>query len=154
MVNQKSDYFDDLIIQCIEDELQIRLLEEQEEKYNVLSTNELEEIVHKKDENFKRIVFIKTHKTGSSTIQNIFYRYATGTLIFFLYLSVQFYYKTIVELILIKRYQIKVTGKILALPDNERKWTLGHDFDRKRLQFYHAGYCKIHLWFFLKIKGN
>ena len=26
----------------------------------------------------KRIVFIKTHKTGSSTIQNIFYRYALG----------------------------------------------------------------------------
>lgn len=28
----------------------------------------------------KRIVFIKTHKTGSSTIQNIFYRYALGTI--------------------------------------------------------------------------
>ena len=26
----------------------------------------------------KRIVFIKTHKTGSSTIQNVFYRYALG----------------------------------------------------------------------------
>ena len=26
----------------------------------------------------KRIIFIKTHKTGSSTIQNIFYRYALG----------------------------------------------------------------------------
>ena len=81
MVNRNSDIYDDLIIQCIEDELQIRLLEEQEENYNVLSKNELEEIVNKKDENFKRIIFIKTHKTGSSTIQNIFYRYATGTLI-------------------------------------------------------------------------
>ena len=30
----------------------------------------------------KRIVFIKTHKTGSSTIQNIFYRYALGKIEF------------------------------------------------------------------------
>ena len=29
----------------------------------------------------KRIVFIKTHKTGSSTIQNIFYRYALGKIV-------------------------------------------------------------------------
>lgn len=101
MVNQNSDYFDDLIIQCVEDELQIRVLEEQEGKYNVFSTNELEEIVHKKDENFKRIIFIKTHKTGSSTIQNIFYRYATGILIFCLYFLVQYYYKTIVEIVFI-----------------------------------------------------
>ena len=26
----------------------------------------------------ERIIFIKTHQTGSSTIQNIFYRYALG----------------------------------------------------------------------------
>jgi len=25
-----------------------------------------------------KIVFLKTHKTGSSTLQNIFYRYGTG----------------------------------------------------------------------------
>lgn len=81
MVNRNSDNFDDLVIQCVEDELQIRLLEEEEGKYDVLSGNDLEEIVNKEDENFKRIIFIKTHKTGSSTIQNIFYRYATGTLI-------------------------------------------------------------------------
>ena len=71
-----------MVIQCVEDELQIRLLEEQEHKYEALSEEELEKISKLKDKNFERIVFIKTHKTGSSTIQNIFYRYASGTLIF------------------------------------------------------------------------
>ena len=80
--NSISDQFDDLVIQCVEDELQIRLLEEQEHKYEALSEKELEKISKLEDKNFERIVFIKTHKTGSSTIQNIFYRYASGALIF------------------------------------------------------------------------
>ena len=70
-----------MVIQCVEDELQLRLLEEQEDKYEVLLEDELEEISKTEEKNFQRIVFIKTHKTGSSTIQNIFYRYASGTLI-------------------------------------------------------------------------
>ena len=31
------------------------------------------------NKNHSKIVFLKTHKTGSSTIQNIFYRYGIGT---------------------------------------------------------------------------
>ena len=31
------------------------------------------------NKNNSKIVFLKTHKTGSSTIQNIFYRYSLGT---------------------------------------------------------------------------
>ena len=80
--NRNSDNYDDLVIECLEDELQIRVLEEQEDNYGILSETELEEITKIEDESFKRIVFIKTHKTGSSTIQNIFYRYASGSLIF------------------------------------------------------------------------
>ena len=37
-------------------------------------------IIEAFDHGPRRIIFIKTHKTGSSTIQNIFYRYALGTM--------------------------------------------------------------------------
>ena len=44
-----------------------------------LSSQENNFTVDQKTES-ERIIFLKTHKTGSSTIQNIFYRYALGTM--------------------------------------------------------------------------
>ena len=53
-----------------------------EKIYQTSRTNQTRPVVKLNEEEReyepKRIVFIKTHKTGSSTIQNIFYRYALG----------------------------------------------------------------------------
>lgn len=53
-----------------------------EKIYQNSRTNQTQPVVTLNEEESeyepKRIVFIKTHKTGSSTIQNIFYRYALG----------------------------------------------------------------------------
>ena len=53
-----------------------------EKIYQNSRTNQTQAVVTLNEEESeyepKRIVFIKTHKTGSSTIQNIFYRYALG----------------------------------------------------------------------------
>ena len=59
------------------------------ERFRYLKTQNSESLMEKKngsnmqtnEKTWERIIFIKTHKTGSSTIQNIFYRYAAGTLI-------------------------------------------------------------------------
>ena len=58
------------------------------ERFRYLKTQNSENLMEKNGSNmqtnektWERIIFIKTHKTGSSTIQNIFYRYAAGTLI-------------------------------------------------------------------------
>ena len=48
-----------------------------------VSTDDIVQISRDENETLdqtKRIIFIKTHKTASSTMQNIFYRYALGTM--------------------------------------------------------------------------
>ena len=51
-----------------------------EKIYQNSRTNQTQPAVklNEEENEYERIVFIKTHKTGSSTIQNIFYRYALG----------------------------------------------------------------------------
>ena len=89
----------------------------------------------------ERIIFIKTHKTASSTMQNIFYRYALGTMNFknlHHKQNVLFFRHPCTILLTAQESSgdssFEGHQKLVALPKDKGKWLLGETFQRKNLQ--------------------